>query len=399
MRSWTGAIAGFGRSASGRRTGTAAARDAARRRLPRAVFDFVDGGADDESALRRNRAAFEAIELLPRVLVGTQRRDRSIELFGRTWSAPFAIGPTGLAGMVRPGAEPMLAKAAARAGIPFTLSVLACATIEEVAACGNGPKWFQLYVLRDRGLTHALAARALAAGYEALVVTADAPVVGRRERDGRNDFSIPMRITVRNAADILSRPGWLIDALRAGPPIPVNLLDAAGGRAGVRSLAQFAAEQLDPMVNWDDIAELRRLWPRTFLVKGVLAEEDVRRAIAIGADGVIASNHGGRQLDSAPAPITRLPLLAEAAAGKIALLCDSGFRRGSDVIKALALGADGVLLGRAPLYGVAADGEDGALEVLDAIGAEIDTVLALLGCHTIGEVGRQHLAAAADASV
>lgn len=219
-RGWTGSFAGVGRRAEVGTVAVADLREGARRRLPRAVFDVIDGGAEDEIALRQNRTAFEAVRFRQRVLVGTTRRDQSIERFGRRWSAPFAIGPTGLAGIARPGTELALARAAAAAGVPFTLRTFACATIEDVAACCVGSKWFQLYVLRDRGLSRALLGRAPAAGYEALMVTADCPVSGKRERDPRNDFAIPLRITRRNAADALRRPAWLLERLRAGPPLP-----------------------------------------------------------------------------------------------------------------------------------------------------------------------------------
>ncbi len=391
MRGWVRAFSGIGRHPAAGAVAIGDLRDAARRHLPRAVFDFIDGGAEDEVSLRHNRRVFEQVALCQRVLVGTATRNQSIELFGRRWAAPFAIGPTGLAGMARPGAELALARAAGAAGVPFTLSTFACATIEDVAASCPGPKWFQLYILRDRGLSRALLQRAQAAGYEALVVTADCPVSGQRERDPRNHFAIPLRLTPRNAADVLRRPAWLLDALRAGPPLPVNLAQVAGGRADARSLAELSAEQLDSTVTWDDLAAVRRDWPRTLIVKGVLSPEDVRRAAALGADGVIASNHGGRQLDTAPPPLMLLPALAEAASGRVVLLCDSGFRRGADVVKAFALGADGVLLGRATLYGVAAAGEAGAARALGILRDDVDRVLALLGCRSISDVTADHV--------
>ena len=392
MNGWLRVFEGLGRAKDPHSVAVADLREAARRRLPRAVFDFIDGGADDEVALRQNRAAFDDVRFRQRVLVGTTTRDQSVELFGRRWSAPFAIGPTGLAGLARPGAEIALARAAAAAGVPFTLSSFACATIEAVAACCAGPKWFQLYIFRDRGLSRELLGRAFAAGYEALVVTADCPVGGKRERDPRNHFSIPMRVTPRNAADVLRRPAWLLDALRAGPPLPVNLLGSVDRHADTRSLEQLAGELLDSSVTWDDVAEVRRAWPKTLIVKGVLAAEDVRRAAAIGADGVVVSNHGGRQLDTALTPLTVLPELAEIANGHLALLCDSGFRRGGDVVKAFALGANGVLLGRATLYGVAAAGESGASRALAIVGDEVDRTLALLGCRSIHDVSSDHVA-------
>lgn len=392
MKGWTTARAWIGRRPDSAATiSIEDLRRQARRRLPRAVFEFIDGAAEDEFSLRANRRQFEDVQFRQRILIGTRKREQSVELFGRRFAAPFGIGPTGLAGMAWPGAELALARAAAAAGVPFTLGTFACARIEDIAAATQGPKWFQLYILRDRGLSRALAERALAAGYEALVVTADCPVSGKRERDPRNDFSIPLRLTPRNTVDVLRRPGWLTKTLRAGLPLPLNLIDARRGRSDAQTLSAFAAEQLDSSVTWNDIADVRRFWPGPLVVKGVLTAEDARRTLAVGGNGIVVSNHGGRQLDTAVSPLSVLQEIADAVEGQLAILCDSGFRRGGDVVKAIALGADFVLLGRATLYGVAAAGEAGAVRALEIIREEVDRVLALLGCASIQDVTSEHV--------
>lgn len=367
------------------------ARDAARRRLPRAVFDFVDGGADGEVSLKVNRAQFDGIAFHPRVGVDVGQRDQSVVLFGQRYAAPFGIGPTGLAGLVRPRAEKLLARAAAAAGVPFTLSTVASCSLEDVARAADSPKWFQLYILRDRGLTRSLLARAEAAGYGVLVVTMDCAVGGRRERDPRNDFTLPLRLTARNGFDVLRRPGWAWSMLRHGPPRPENMVEAAGGIGSAEGLTAFMTSQLDPSVTWADVAGIRRSWPGPMVVKGIATVEDARRALDGGADGIILSNHGGRQLDTIVSPLVVLPDVADALGDRLTILCDSGFRRGADVVKALALGARAVLFGRPTLYGLAAGGEAGARLVLDLFRDDVDRTLALLGCRSLADLSARHV--------
>lgn len=367
------------------------ARTAARRRLPRAIFDFVDGGADGEVSLRRNRDQFDDIAFHPRVGVDVAERDQSVVLFGRRYAAPFGIAPTGLAGLVRPQAEKLLARAAAAAGVPMVLSTVASCSLEDVARAADSPKWFQLYILRDRGLTRGLMARAQAAGYAVLVVTLDCAVGGRRERDPRNDFTLPLRLTARNAIDVLRRPGWAWNMLRHGPPRPENMIEGAGGISSAEGLTAFMTSQLDPAVTWADVAALRRDWPGPMVVKGIACVEDARCALDCGADGVILSNHGGRQLDTVVPPLAVLPGVADALGDRLTILCDSGFRRGADVVKALALGARAVLFGRPTLYGLAARGEAGAARVLALFRDDVDRTLALLGCRSVAELGRRHV--------
>ncbi len=362
------------------------ARAAARRRLPRAIFDFVDGGADGEVSLRLNRAQFDDTAFHPRVGVDVGERDQSVVLFGQRYAAPFGIAPTGLAGLVRPQAEKLLARAAAAAGVPIVLSTVASCSLEDVARAADCPKWFQLYILRDRGLTRSLLTRARAAGYAVLVVTLDCAVGGRRERDPRNDFTLPLRLTARNALDVLRRPGWAWSMLRHGPPRPENMVEAAGSISSAEGLTAFMTAQLDPTVTWADVADLRKLWPGPMVVKGIASLADARRALDVGADGVILSNHGGRQLDTIVPPPAVLPEVAAALGDRLTILCDSGFRRGADVVKALTLGARAVLFGRPTLYGLAAGGEAGAKAVLDLFRDDVDRTMALLGCRSVADL-------------
>ncbi len=350
-------------------------RELARRRLPRAVFDYVDGGAGEERGLAGNSAALERIRLAPHALVDVSARDLSVPFLGGRLGLPFAIGPTGLAGVVQPGADLALAKVAARAGVPFVLSTPSTSTIEDVARAGDGEKWFQLYVL-ERTLANALVRRALDAGYRTLVLTVDVAVGGRRLRDMRNGFGVPFRMTPRFFADCALHPAWALRQLRNGLPQFANLAGAEAGTANAQALLML--RRMDASFGWDDLRALRDLWPHRLMVKGILRAEDAARCFALGADGVILSNHGGRQLEDVMAPIDVL-LEVEVPEGKV-ILVDGGFRRGADVAKALALGADAVLLGRAPLYGLAAGGEAGAGEVVEILRAEIDNTLALLGC-------------------
>jgi (S)-mandelate dehydrogenase len=357
-------------------------RRRARRVLPRMLFDYLEGGAGDESLLHRNRDALAATRLRPHYLRDVSVRDQRTTLFGRTLATPLVIGPTGLNGAIRPRGDISLARAAARAGIPFTLSTPAQNTIEEVAREVEGELWFQLYVV-ERGLAERMVARALAAGYHTLVLTVDVPVNGLRHRDRRNGFGVPFRLTPRAVLDGATHPGWSSRFMRSGMPQLANFAtDDATDTA-----AQYAVmhRQMDAGFTWDDLAWLRRLWPHTLIVKGVLDPDDAVHAIACGADGVVVSNHGGRQLAECASTIEVLPdILAKVDRP---VLVDSGFRTGADIVKALALGASAVLLGRTTLYGLAARGECGVSAVLDILKAEIDTTMALIGAARIADLG------------
>jgi len=354
----------------------AALRAMARRRLPRAVFDFVDGGAEDEVTLQRNEAGFAGYEFLPRNFEGTSAREQSVELFGERLSSPVVIAPTGLAGLLWPRGEAAAARAARAAGTIYTMSHGSTVSIEDLAKEVPGPKWFQLFVYLDRGLTRSFAERAQAAGYGAFVLTVDCAVLGQRERDLRNGFSIPPRPTLSNGLDMVRHLPWLSRMARA----PLTFANyAEGDRRDIFSLAKHMAGLVDPGIGWGDVEWLRSIWGGPLLLKGILHPEEARIALDCGVDGLIVSNHGGRQLDGAVSSIRALPAVVEAVSGSIPVLVDSGIRRGSDVVKALALGATACLIGRAHLWGLAVAGEAGVARVLQLFHEEIDRVLALGG--------------------
>lgn len=359
-------------------------RELARRHLPRFVFDYVDGGAEDETALGRNRHAFDAVCLRPRALTDVSRRSQRIDLFGQSIASPLLVAPTGLNGLVHPDGDLALARAARAAEVPFVLSSASTSPVEDVARAG-GRLWLQLYVLATRSLAERLMQRARDNGFEALVLTVDVPVSGARERDARNGFAMPFRLTPRLALDAARHPAWAIARLLAPAPELVNL--RADGAGDIAAQAALLRREMDTSLDWTTIDWIRAHWPRKLLIKGLLRGSDAETALARGVDGVIVSNHGGRQLDAAPAPLEVLPEIVAAVAGRATVLVDGGFRRGLDVLKARALGADAVLLGRAMLYGLAARGEEGAASVLRLLREEIDRNLALLGCPDIRQLG------------
>jgi isopentenyl diphosphate isomerase/L-lactate dehydrogenase-like FMN-dependent dehydrogenase len=355
-------------------------RRLARRRLPRAIFDFVEGGAGDELTVARNRDAFARIGLLPRVLVDVGARDQSVTVLGERVATPVLVAPTGMAGLCWPRGEVAAARAAHRAGTIYTLSTHSSCSIEEVARDAPGPLWFQLYVWQNRDLTRSFVERARAAGYRALVLTVDVPIISRRERDLRNGFTIPPRLTVANALDTLRRPDWIRRVL-LGPRLTLaNLVGAPGApRTDIVTLGGVAHREVDPSVAWADLGWFRALWAGPLLLKGVLSADDARRAVDHGVDGLVVSNHGGRQLDGAVASIEALPAIVEAVGGRAEILLDGGVRRGADVVRALALGARAVMVGRPYLYGLAGGGEAGVVRVLEILRDEIDHALALVG--------------------
>jgi len=370
-------------------------REIARRRVPKGMFEFVDRGAEDEVALRNNRTAFERIRLKPRALVDVSRRSQEITLFGNPQKMPIAIAPTGSAGLMWYDGEIALARAAAAAGIPFTLATGSMTAMEKIAVQAGGRLWFQLYMWPDRSLSHKLVERASAAGYEALVVTVDGAVPGNREYNLRNGFTIPFTFTRRNVTDVLMHPEWLLGVLAryvftTGMPRYENYPSEFKHRITAQPMGKGML--LNDSLNWDDLRVLRRMWPRTLIVKGILHPRDAGLAADCGADGIVVSNHGGRNLDSSMAPIEVLPEIVDAVGKRITVIVDSGFRRGSDVVKALALGAQAVLIGRPTLYGTAAGGEAGAARAIAIFREEIDRVLALLGCPGIAALNREYLA-------
>ncbi len=352
-----------------------ALRAEARKRLPRMIFDMVDGAAGDEQTVRRNEADLAAIQFVPKVLNGAGTRHQSVEILGVRLPSPIIIGPTGLAGLLYPHAELEAARAAARFGTIYTTSHASTSTIEEIGAATGGPKWMQVFLYKDRGLTHQFITRAKAAGYVGLVLTVDNQMTAVRDRDAKNGLMFPMQLRLRGLLDLASRPGWLMRMRRAPNPTFVNY----GARTSIGALGPVMLEQLDPSVSWKEVEWVRSLWSGPLILKGILHPQEAKDAQARGIDAVVVSNHGGRQLDGAISSITALPPIVDAVGGKMLVLVDGGFRRGADVVKALALGARAVLIGRPQLWGVACGGEEGVLWVLEMLAREIDRALALGG--------------------
>jgi L-lactate dehydrogenase (cytochrome)/(S)-mandelate dehydrogenase len=365
----------------------AAMRELARAALPRPVFDFADGGAEDEHTLRRNESAFAAVELLPRPLDGAGERDLSITLLGQRLAMPVIVGPTGLAGLFWPDGECCTGRAAAAAGTAICLSHGSVCTLEKFAQTGAPPRWMQIFIYRDRGFTRELTERAAKAGFDTLVLTIDNQLLGNRERDIRNGFAIPPRFRPADLAGMALRLPWLWRMRAELPRITFGNYVRPGEAADIRTLAGRMASLLDPAMSWADVDELRRAWSGPLLLKGVLHPTEARLAIDHGADGLIVSNHGGRQLDGAPASVDALPAVIEAVAGRIPVLLDGGVRRGADVVKALGLGAKACLIGRPQLWGLAVAGEAGVAHVLEIYRREIDRVMGLCGASCIADLG------------
>jgi isopentenyl diphosphate isomerase/L-lactate dehydrogenase-like FMN-dependent dehydrogenase len=368
-----------------------AMRDLARRALPRPVFDFADGGAEDEKTLRRNESAFDDIALVPRPLNGAAERDLSVELFRRRLSMPVLIGPTGLSGLFWPGGEIAAGRAASAAGTGYCLSHASVCTIEDLAAAGVSPRWMQIFIYRDRGFTRTFFERAEAAGYDGLVLTIDNQLLGNRERDIRNGFSIPPRFRARDLAAMAGKIPWLMRMGRELPRITFANYARPGESSDIGDIAARMGSILDPGMSWPDVEWLRGLWKGPLLLKGVLHPREAAQAARLGVDGLIVSNHGGRQLDGALATIQALPTIVAAVEGKIPVLLDGGIRRGADVIKALALGAAACLIARPQLWGLAVAGEAGVAHALELLRREIDRVMGLIGAARISDIGPDDL--------
>ena len=367
-------------------------RQLARRRLPRAIFDFFDGGAEDEVTLRENRAAFERVRLLPKVLVNVAKVDTRVEILGKESNLPLAIAPTGGISAGRFGAELMLARAAKAAGVPFTMATPSAFSIEHVAKEVGGRLWFQLYCVRNLPFRRKLVERARDAGYEAILVTVDLPVSGKRERDPRNGFHTPYSPNWRNSRDVIFKPVWALDMLKNGLPGMANLEGYPFSTPSGTDIVTAVGREMDAGLDWEYIRELRDLFPGKLLLKGVERPEDAERAASIGCDGVVVSNHGGRQLDGASPTLDALPAVARAVGSKITVLLDGGVRRGVDILKARALGARGVLTGRATLFGVQAGGEAGARRALEILASELQRSMQLCGVRSVAEIGPDLLA-------
>ena len=366
-------------------------RELARRALPRAVFDFFDGGADEELTLVANRAAFENVRLLPRVLVDVELVDTGTSILGQAARMPLVVAPMGAVGFGRRGADVAIARAARNAGVPYVLSAMATASIERIAGEAGGRLWFQAYMFKDRAQTVRLIARAEAAGYEALMITVDVPVGGKRERDMRNDFSIPFRFTPKNLLDFASRPAWALDMLVHGVPVMENLREFAPEAKDSTQLASSVGKSFSASFDWNGLREIRDLWPRKLMLKGVLRADDAARAAALGCDAIVVSNHGGRQLDGGSASLAALPAVVSAVAGRFPVLVDGGVRRGVDILKARALGAEAVLIGRPALYGACAAGEAGVLHALEILREELVRSMRLCGTTHVGAISKDLL--------
>ena len=377
-----------------RRLATAASvsdmRRLAKRRLPKGVFGYIDGGAEDERTLDRNVSGFSRLEFQPRILRDVSNIDTRSELFGRSLPAPLILAPTGFTRIADPEGELAVARAAARLGLPYSLSTMGTRSIEEVAAVSNGPKWFQVYAWRDRGLVADLIARAAASGYETIMLTVDTAVLGRRERDLRNGLTLPPKIGLDTIIDGILHPAWTYGLLSNDPITFANV----SGRTGVDgstaiTLSEYTNSQFDAALSWDDVAWLREHWTGPIVLKGVQTVADAKLAVDHGVEGIALSNHGGRQLDDAPAIVELIEPVVDAVGGQVAIIADGGIRRGSDILKALALGADGAMIGRAYLYGLGAGGEAGVDHVLEFLLDGLRRSMALTGCREISEISRE----------
>ncbi len=370
-------------SARKRRLATAAniqdLRSIAQRRLPGGVFDYIDGAAEDEVTLARNAKRFGDYVFDPRVLVDVSSVDTKTQILGKERPLPLILSPTGFTRIADPEGELAVARAAARAGLPYTLSTLATRSIEEVAGVSGGPKWFQVYVWKDRGLVQEMIERAQGAGYEAIVLTVDTAVLGRRERDIRRGFSLPPKIGLDTIWDGIRNPGWTWDFLRSEPIAFANVVGKGRLGGDPVSLSEFVNSQFDQALSWADIEWFQRVWKGPIVIKGIQSVEDALTAQSHGIDAVALSNHGGRQLDGAPSPVELLKPVKQAVGADLEVYCDGGIRRGSDIVKAMALGADACMIGRAYLYGLGAAGEPGVDFVLEHLAQGVTRTLALTG--------------------
>jgi L-lactate dehydrogenase (cytochrome) len=366
-------------------------RELARRRIPRAIFDYAAGGAYEERTLLRNTADLDAMTFRQRVMVDVSNVSLETTLVGIPVSMPLAIGPTGLAGFFHADGEILAARAAAACGIPYCMSTMSICSIEDVRAATGRPFWFQQYLMKDRGFNRELIERAAAAQCSALMLTLDLQVLGERRRDPRNGLSIPPRLTLRNAWDVATKPAWALSVLFGKRRTFGNLAGRIGGSSAVRTLAEWTATQFDASANWRDVEWVRSRWPGKLILKGVLDAADARLGLAAGADAIVVSNHGGRQLDGAPSSISVLAEIVAAIDGRCEVFFDGGIRSGQDIAKALALGARGTLIGRSFLYALAAAGEAGVIKAIEILRSELRVTMALTGTPTVAAVGPQIL--------
>jgi L-lactate dehydrogenase (cytochrome) len=369
-------------------------RQVARRKVPRAFFDYAETGSYAQDTLAANRTDLERIKLRQRVLVDVAARSTATTILGEPVALPLALAPIGLCGMQHGDGEILACRAAHAAGIPFTLSTMSICSIEDVAEAVGKPFWFQLYVMKDRGFIRALVERAAAANCSALVLTVDLQVLGQRHCDIRNGMTVPPEIRIGNLIDIATKPAWALSIARGKRKTFGNIAGHVKGMENVTSLSQWIAGQFDPALSWKDVEWIKSIWPRKLIIKGILDVEDARTAVKSGAAALVVSNHGGRQLDGAPSSIAALPRIAEAVGSEIEVMFDGGIRSGQDILRALALGARSCMSGRAYIYGLGAGGEAGVARAIEIMRKELDVTMALTGVNSIGQIDRKVLAAA-----
>jgi L-lactate dehydrogenase (cytochrome) len=366
-------------------------RKLARRRVPRAFFDYAEAGSYAEETLRANRRDMEAIKLRQRVLVDVSTRNTATTILGEKVSVPIVLGPVAMTGLERGDGEILACRAAHAAGIPFTMSTLSICSIEDVAAAVKKPFWFQLYVMKDRGFVRSLIERAAVAKCSALVLTVDLQVLGQRHIDIKNGLSVPPSLKIKNLINMATKPRWAASVLLGRRWTFGNLDGYVKGMAGARSLAQWVGTQFDATLNWKDVEWVKSIWPGKLIIKGILDPDDARLAAKTGADALVVSNHGGRQLDGAPSSISALPKIADAVGSEIEVMFDGGVRSGQDVLRALAFGAGSCLVGRSYIFGLGAAGEAGVKRAIDIIRNEFDVSMALTGLKNIQEIRRNIL--------
>jgi L-lactate dehydrogenase (cytochrome) len=367
-------------------------RAVARRRVPRAFFDYAEAGSYAQETLRANREDMQRVKLRQRVLVDMSQRTLDTTILGEPSPLPFGLAPVAMTGLMHGDGEILACRAAQAAGIPSTLSTMSICSIEDVAAAVSNPFWFQLYVMRDRGFVRSLIERAAAAGCSALVVTVDLQVLGQRHCDIKNGLAVPPEIKLHNVIDMATKPAWMLGVLRAKRRNFGNLAGHVRGMDDVKSLAEWTATQFDQALSWKDIEWIKSLWPRKLILKGILDVEDAKLATKKGADAIVVSNHGGRQLDGAPSSISVLPGIADAVGSEIEVMFDGGIRSGQDLMRALALGARSCLIGRAYAYGLGAGGQAGVAKAIDILRKELDVTMALAGVSSISAIDRRALA-------
>ena len=364
-------------------------RELHRKRAPKAFYDYVDAGSYAEDTYRANSADLAALKLRQRVAVDVEARSTASTMLGEQVTLPTALAPVGLTGMQWADGEILAARAAEKFGVPFTLSTMSICSIEDVARATTRPFWFQLYVMRDREFVKRLIGRAKAAKCSALMLTLDLQIIGQRHKDLKNGMTVPPRITLANVLDLMTKPGWAFRMLGAKRKVFGNVVGHAEGCEGIVSLSKWTASQFDPTLDWDDVGWVKNEWGGKLVLKGIQDVEDAKTAVSIGADAIVVSNHGGRQLDGAISSIRALPPIVDAVGDKIEVWMDGGIRSGQDLFKALALGAKGTLIGRAFNFGLGAMGEAGVTTALEIIRKELDTTMALCGVRTIDAIERR----------